>query len=347
MTKGSKRRPTAAGAAAEPRYRTGAVARMLRMPAATLRIWERRYGVAEPATTASGHRQYSAADVRRLALVRQLTSVGHPIGSLARLDHDQLKQVAATHAAALTAPPEKPAKRRRSPWRIAVVGPGGAHRVGRPAVQIRLQRAVSIAAQFDRAIDVRGAVHGRRAQALIVFLDGLHATTLAQVAAAARSLHVRRSGVVYSFAPEAVVRSFVGAGIALLREPADDAALARWLAELAADRDEGIGTRAASRAAPDAFPLGGGAVPARRYDDAALADFAGLSSTIACECPRHLAEILIKLSHFEAYSQQCERLDAAEAALHAYLGQVTGTARALFEDALERVAIQEGLVAQP
>ena len=31
-----------------PRYRTAAVARMLQMPAATLRIWERRYGVVAP-----------------------------------------------------------------------------------------------------------------------------------------------------------------------------------------------------------------------------------------------------------------------------------------------------------
>ena len=344
MKKRPKRQGGAGSGSAEPRYRTGAVARMLRMPAATLRIWERRYGVARPATTASGHRQYSAADVQRLALVRQLTSVGHPIGSLACLDHDQLKQVAATHAAALTPPPGKPPVRRRPPWRIAVVGPGAALRVARPAVQMRLPRVLSVTAQFDHAIDVRESAPGTRPQALIVFADGLHSTTLAQITAAARALHARRTGVVYSFAAEAVMRAFVGAGIALLREPADDAGLARWLAELASPREAGRAVEATSGAAAVPAPLGMAAVPARRYDDPALADFAGLSSTIACECPRHLAEILIKLSHFEAYSHQCQRLDAAEAALHAYLGRVTGTARALFEEALERVAIHEGLV---
>jgi hypothetical protein len=71
----------------------------------------------------------------------------------------------------------------------------------------------------------------------------------------------------------------------------------------------------------------------------------GLWSTIAWDCPRQLAEILIKLKLFVAYRGLCERLDAAESALHAYLGQVTGTARALFEDALQRVAVQEGLLA--
>jgi hypothetical protein len=95
--------------------------------------------------------------------------------------------------------------------------------------------------------------------------------------------------------------------------------------------------------APELLPIAA-AHAERRYDDAALADFAGLSTTIACECPRHLAEIVMKLSHFEAYSAQCERLDSKDAALHTYLGQVTATARSMFESALERLALHEGLV---
>jgi hypothetical protein len=87
-----------------------------------------------------------------------------------------------------------------------------------------------------------------------------------------------------------------------------------------------------------------GEVAPRRYDDAALTDFASLSSTIACECPRHIAELLMQLSHFEAYSADCEHQSPADASLHAYLGKVAGTARALFEAALERVAIEEGLM---
>ena len=46
----------------EARYRSGAVARMVRMPVATLRIWERRYQVSAPALTPTGQRLYSAAD---------------------------------------------------------------------------------------------------------------------------------------------------------------------------------------------------------------------------------------------------------------------------------------------
>jgi hypothetical protein len=75
-----------------------------------------------------------------------------------------------------------------------------------------------------------------------------------------------------------------------------------------------------------------------------LAEFAGQSSTMACECPRHVAELLVQLSHFEAYSAQCASRGAADAELHAHLGRVAAASRARFEDALEQVALHEGLL---
>jgi DNA-binding transcriptional MerR regulator len=46
-----------------PRYRVAAVERMTRIPASTLRSWERRYGWPRPLRTASGQRLYSDQDV--------------------------------------------------------------------------------------------------------------------------------------------------------------------------------------------------------------------------------------------------------------------------------------------
>jgi hypothetical protein len=88
-------------------------------------------------------------------------------------------------------------------------------------------------------------------------------------------------------------------------------------------------------------------VPPRRWDDAALADFAGRSSTMACECPRHVAELLMQLSHFEAYSAECENRSTADAELHAHLRHVAAASRARFEAALEHVALHEGLLLPP
>jgi MerR family transcriptional regulator, light-induced transcriptional regulator len=52
-----------------PRYRIAAVERMTRIPASTLRSWERRYGWPRPFRVASGQRLYSDHDV---ALIRFL-----------------------------------------------------------------------------------------------------------------------------------------------------------------------------------------------------------------------------------------------------------------------------------
>lgn len=106
--------------------RSGAVARMLCMPVATLRVWERRYGLSQSELTPGGQRLYSAGDVRRLALIKQLTERGHAIGSVAPLSMAQLQSVAATHAQGQAttqasedhnADPSPPARFTR-PWRV-------------------------------------------------------------------------------------------------------------------------------------------------------------------------------------------------------------------------------------
>lgn len=71
--------------------------------------------------------------------------------------------------------------------------------------------------------------------------------------------------------------------------------------------------------------------------------FTQLSSDMACEWPSHLAELILQITSFETYSSDCSNRHAADAQLHADLQQVAGVARMLFEAALERVAIAEGL----
>ncbi len=310
---------------------------MLRMPVATLRVWERRYGLTQPTLSPSGQRLYSADDVRRLALIRQLTERGHAIGSLAGLDMAQLQQVAATHARTLASqqaePPTGPPWPLDGPLRqVAVIGPALASRLQRPALRRRLDRSL-----------IRCLACADLAAVPDVDLLLIHAPTLQEGWLPTIGATKAPVAVVYRYASDAVCEALADAGIALLREPQPDAALAQWLdAQLAA-----IGHAARARAPDHALaPVTGDAesAPPRRWDDAALADFAGLSSTIACECPRHIAELLVQLSHFEAYSADCAHRSPADATLHTHLRQVTASARARFETALESVARHEGLL---
>ena len=381
----------------EPRYRSGAVARMLRMPVATLRVWERRYQVSQPQLSPSGQRLYSASQVQRLAQLKQLTDLGHAIGSLARLDMAQLRQVVETHARTLSqaagarvaeatlapmalpaAPgaarqpaPMAQAERTDGPagsapaaavepaaaargrslsssaragvppqaWRVVVVGKLLGQRLKGVVQQALVPpgRMLHLQGPFETLEEAAAEPLAATADALLVYAASLQDEWLDRLVQAVPAWKGKPMAVLYGFASERTCRLFGRVpGLALLRGPQSDAALAQWLRGW---RQQIELPAPGASAAPSAMP-----VPARRWDDEALASFAGLSTTIACECPRHVAELLVQLSHFEAYSADCESRSPEDAELHAYLHQVTALARAQFETALERVARHEGLL---
>jgi hypothetical protein len=81
----------------------------------------------------------------------------------------------------------------------------------------------------------------------------------------------------------------------------------------------------------------------RRFSDSDLVALAETPSAVACECPRHLAEIVTLLVGFERYSAECASNGPRDAALHRQLHEVTSAARSLFEEALTRVVVEERL----
>jgi hypothetical protein len=333
-------------------HRSGAVASMLRMPVATLRVWERRYALTNTALSPGGQRLYAAEDVRRLALLKQLSELGHAIGRLAPLSLAQLQRVAAGHARSLAAaqPPTRAAAAPAAQaWRLGVVGDALGARLRQPALLRQIGRPVELLGPFADLAQASAALAAASpADAWLLQLPQLQPGTLAAIAAAlSPRASARRKpktpvtlpvpvAVLYSYAADAVCEALAAGGVTLLREPQSDVALAQWLHRWA-------GTPAAPAATP-ARARAAGAPEPRGWDDAALAGFAAQSSTVACECPRHVAELLLQLSRFEAYSAQCEHRSPGDAELHAYLRQVAADGRVRFEAALEQVALREGLL---
>jgi hypothetical protein len=322
-------------------HRSGAVARMLRMPVATLRVWERRYGLSQPALSPSGQRLYTAEDVRRLGLIRQLTERGHAIGVLAPLDMQALLRVAETHERALSEsiplraaePTGLPSSR---PWRLAVIGAALGSRLQRPSLIRRLGSSVVLLGPFEDMTQAADSLQPEEVDALLLQESHLHAHWSSGIARAAPSLATLPKAVLYSFAADPVCDTLAEDGTLLLREPQPDAVVAQWLhAMVESAVGLPVGKRHAATLTDEPMP--------RRWGDAALVDFAGRLTTVACECPRHLTELLMQLSHFETYSAECEHRSPADAELHGYLRRVTAGARARFESALEHVARHEGL----
>lgn len=95
-----------AGAGA-PTLTPAAVARRLGVAPATLRTWDRRYGLGPTEHTAGAHRRYSAADLARLMTMRALTLDGVPPSEAARVARTSAEQASAPRH--LTPVPDLPA----------------------------------------------------------------------------------------------------------------------------------------------------------------------------------------------------------------------------------------------
>jgi DNA-binding transcriptional MerR regulator/methylmalonyl-CoA mutase cobalamin-binding subunit len=77
----------------EKRYTIKIASQRTGLSTHVIRAWEKRYAVIEPARTETNRRLYSEQDIEYLTLLRQLTSAGHPISSLAGLPLSELKKM--------------------------------------------------------------------------------------------------------------------------------------------------------------------------------------------------------------------------------------------------------------
>ncbi len=291
--------------------RSGTAARLAGLSPSTLRIWEHRYAVVAPPKTASGQRTYSMKDIERLRLIKRLTLEGHAIGTVARLDVDALVRLSSGSAA-----------QSAGALRVLVVGQAAARKL-----EGRLRPLPALVFD-DLAHAERDLARAGAADVLVVHLPSLHESITERVTALRDTLPASQVIVVYSFGAEAVADALRAAGATVRREPVAGKELASLIA---ASQPTAAHAASGARANP------------RRYSDAELVALTEMPSMVACECPRHLAEIVTLLVGFERYSTECAARSQNDAALHRHLHQVTSDARTMLEQALARVVAEEGL----
>ncbi len=316
---------------AAPGYRSGAVARLTGIPVETLRVWERRYKVVGPHQSATGRRQYTPEEVTRLSVIKRLVDAGYAIGSIATLDVDQLQsmlQQASRAPMRALRPPTTPVEDAMQPVRLAVVGEALALRVKRRPVPVL--QVVAVSPSVARAPD---DLRGVRADTLLVELPSLQRETPQAIRTLARLVGAQRVVVEYGYASRQYEQDLRALGCQLVRAPMNMDELSTLCGALHPSVEPG-GTISLK---PNH------AAPPRRFDNKALAEIATTSVALNCECPHHIADLLVRLGNFETYSAECESRSPADAALHQYLAQITGNARAMMEIALERVVESEGI----
>ena len=310
-------------------YRIGAVSKTTGIPVSTLRIWETRYGAFSPIKTEGKQRLFAEHDVSKALLLKQLSQNGHAISTIANLELEQLRRMnnVAHNSPQRLATPGQPVS-------LAVVSLSMANRIESQKFAACLkQNQIKVT---DVLIDLASAAIAELAQhpqVLLVKVNTLQAAVHTDIAALIAKHQFAQTIVVYNFAPEAVVQAMKFSGLIVRREPISDIELAELLQSvLFVDpvRAQEFGTT-------------GSVIAARKYSDATLSRVAGISTNVLCECPRHVAELISQLASFEQYSQECLNRNEEDAHLHAYLRSISGSARSLFENALEKIATHEGI----
>ncbi len=312
-----------------PRFRIGAVSKTTGIPVTTLRIWETRYGAFSPVKTEGKQRLFEEQDVSKALLLKQLSGEGHAISAIANLDLAQLRRLSNLQHST----PPKLAKN-DEPLCLAVVGLGMANRIESKKFtlgfrQVKL-KVTDVLADLDAA---ETAQLSKQSQVLLVKVSALHPTVHASIQALIQKHKFAQTIVIYNFATESVVQAMKFSGLMVRREPISDSELAELLQSVLF----------VDPARAQEFGTTGTVISSRKYSDETLTRVAGISTNVLCECPRHVAELIAQLASFEEYSQECLNRNADDAHLHAYLRSISGSARSLFENALEKIAQHEGI----
>ena len=313
-------------------HRIGAVSALSGVPVSTLRVWETRHSAFAPAKSEGRHRLYSDEDVLRASLIKQLTEAGHSISTIAQRSVTQLNDllVQQQNAHRLHHPSRAPS----ASITMAVVGVGMAARVESWRTSLGLPgEAIQITDILEDMAAASQATLASQPQVLLVRVNSLHVLAGAEIQRLVQAHRFQQAIVLYNFGQEQVVAALKLAGIKVRREPISNAELGELInSVLWMDHAQEVNDVQRS-----------GLVPPRKYSDETLNRVANISSQMLCECPRHVAELISQLASFEQYSQECLSKSDEDAHLHAYLSSVSGSARALFEKALEMVAQHENI----
>lgn len=295
----------------------------------TLRIWETRYGAFSPVKTEGKQRLFEELDVSKALLLKQLTNEGHAISAVANLEIAQLRRMCNLQKSS-----QHNATTNGSQVSLVVVGLGMANRIESRKFAAGFKpnslKVTNVIADLATATD---AALNEASQVLLIKVNTLQTEVHAAIQALIQKHRFAQTIVIYNFAPEAVVQTMKFSGLIVRREPISDSELAELIQSVLF----------VDQARAQEFGTSGTVISSRKYSDETLMRVASISTNVLCECPRHVAELIAQLASFEEYSQECLNKNADDAHLHAYLHSISGSARSLFENALEKIARHEGI----
>ena len=301
-------------------YAIGVVARRTQTHPETIRVWERRYELIVPGRSETGRRLYSENDIAKLTLVKRLTELGHSVSSLAKLSTDELRDRLNASLAS------EPSKYTEQLSKLRVV-------FANDALRLRLSRDLLIHEDIT-VVDFPNknlfSVMEQRADIVIVDLVTLNEESLSDVRHYLSDTGCESALVIFNYGTKKFILELENAGVVCLKGSVASAEIYR-------------ACRSIKPTLPISRPALNQTVTSPRFTNAQLSRVAALTSKIACECPNHLAELIINLTAFEKYSSECANRNEEDVQLHSQLNQAAGASRLILEESLVRLMEIEGI----
>ncbi len=302
-----------------------AVAQLTGLSAHILRIWEKRYAAVQPARTKTQRRLYSAEDIERFTLLKTLVNHGHTISQVAPLPVCKLRELAQANGKLCDSLAGNPAC-----VRLVICGTAWATR--QKSIPLTLDGVETVA--VVGTLSELATIPAQTADALLLDEPHPDLALIDHLVIWSEKLGLKRIIVIYRFASVRTLARMKKShpALCLLRAPvSDDEIRLACVSHLPAR-------------APVAAPVGDAtATAAKSFTPAELERLANYTTSLACDCPKHLVELIRSLDSFETYSGNCSSRDAEDAALHQRLQQRTAQARTIMEAALRDLVTVERL----
>ncbi len=304
-------------------FKIGAVSRITNIPIDTLRIWERRYSVVVPIRSNNSDRLYQNDDINRLTLLKMLVDRGHSIGSIAPLTNEKLIERLEIHDQnTIRTKPEET----RKTVRVVVIG---------EVLSLQLEHFDMVESDFSftglyrNETDFAENNKDDDIDILIIEYPAIQGDHIKHIDALFKDSGAKQLMLIYGFTNSAAKVLLRKTDFTYIQAPITIDYLKTEINNLIKDNnisnDNHFGVELDNKA------------PLRTYSNNELIKLSSASATIKCECPQHLSSMILKLIQFEVYSDECASRFKKDADLHILLGNLTGHARSIMEQALAKV----------
>ncbi|MCG8669939.1 MAG: MerR family transcriptional regulator [Pseudomonadales bacterium] len=303
-------------------YSIGAIAKLTGLTVHNLRVWEKRHSAIETDRSDSGRRIYSESALERLKLLKSCVDNGFNIGTIAGMSNEELRDILQEFKSADEPTAKKP---NLTVWAAGAEALRMIDQLEKPPFPI------DKVTRFTDTDHLASAHNGGQPDMLVIEQASLSAAEAQNLGKLIKRINAPYVILLYRYSRQQDVSYLKSLGVQALKSPVDKTTFRDLTANLVE----------APQGDPILVPIK--QVPPRTFSDRALNKAAAMTSTIDCECPNHLSELIKSLVGFENYSAECESKDKESADLHHHIYLRTAQARAILEDLLQSVLDQEGI----